>query len=86
MKKNKGFAAVLTFICTAFIAAAAFAGDANWEPGQVYASALLDERQTSYPSVCEHNGRFYIAYDHARGGYKKQEILMAKITVCAYPF
>lgn len=41
---------------------------------------LLDERQTSYPSVCEHNGRFYIAYDHARGGYKKQEILMAKIT------
>ena len=48
MKKNKGFAAaVLTLICTAFIAAAAFAGDANWEPGQVDASALLDERQTS---------------------------------------
>ena len=41
---------------------------------------LLDERQTSYPSVCEYNGHFYIAYDHSRGGYKKQEILMAKIT------
>ena len=48
MKKNKGFAAaILTFICIAFIAAAAFAGDANWEPGQVDASTLLDERQTS---------------------------------------
>lgn len=41
---------------------------------------LLDERSTSYPSICEHDGHIYIAYDHSRTGYRKQEILMAKIT------
>ena len=41
---------------------------------------LLDERSTSYPSVCEYEGFLYIAYDHSRSEYKKQEILLAKIT------
>lgn len=41
---------------------------------------LLDERFTSYPSICEHDGFLYIAYDNSRTGYKHQEIMLAKIT------
>ena len=41
---------------------------------------LLDERFTSYPSICEHDGFLYISYDNSRTGYKHQEIMLAKIT------
>ena len=46
--KNKGFIlAALTLLCSALMAAATFASDANWEPGRVNASELVAPRQTS---------------------------------------
>ncbi len=53
----------------------------SYDEGRTFPKKLLlDERYTSYPSVCEYGGFLYIAYDRGRGTYKAHEILLAKIT------